>query len=101
MKTPVLRELRAVQRFEIELPVVLTSRSGNSSEAFEASTRDISTRGMFVTSSVAFSEGEILDFEIDLAWDELTPLVMVEGEGRVVRIERDAESSRLTGFAVE
>jgi hypothetical protein len=56
---------------------------------------------MFVMSNVAFFEGEILDFEIDLAWDETTPLVLVKGEGRIVRTERDSQSSRSIGFAVQ
>jgi PilZ domain len=100
MKTSVLRELRAVQRFEIELPVVLISRSGKDVRTSEALTRDISTRGMFVLSHSAFAEGEIVEFEIDLAWDEMTPLVLVKGDGRVVRIEKDSASQQ-SGFAVQ
>lgn len=53
---------------------------------------------MFVVADVEPSEGDVLEFEIDLGLDEETPLVVVRGEGRVVRIERLSLQS--TGFAV-
>ncbi len=99
MKSTVVRELRAVQRFRIELPVVLTASLDRSNQPFEAVTRDISTRGMFVISPIPVAEGQIVEFEIDLSWDHLTPLVLVQGEGRVVRTGCDPESSA-AGFAV-
>jgi hypothetical protein len=56
---------------------------------------------MFVLSKAPTVDGQIINFEIDLAWDDVTPLVLVKGEGRVVRIEHDSQSERATGFAVQ
>jgi hypothetical protein len=95
----VVRELRAVQRYKVNLPVCLTRRApGASRPPLNALTRDISTRGMFVVAETELAEGELLEFEIDMALDEATPLMVVQGEGRVVRTERN--SQRATGFAV-
>ena len=99
MKQTIVRELRAVPRFSVSLPVCLTSRAfGASQSSLNAYTRDISTRGMFVVASARPAEGDLLEFEIDLALDEASPLVLVHGEGRVVRTERPA--GQPAGFAV-
>jgi PilZ domain len=102
VKSSVIRELRAVQRFEVSLPVTLNWRSpGAADRPQRAFTRDISTRGMFVLAGGELAEGEVLEFEIDLALDDSTPLVLVEGEGRVVRVERPQPSAESAcGFAV-
>jgi hypothetical protein len=65
-------------------------------------TRDISTRGMFVIADAAPAAGALLEFEIDLALDEVTPLVVVHGEGRVVRTQRSSGlvPEHPAGFAV-
>ena len=99
MKNSIAHELRSVQRYSASLPVCLTWRGPNALHPpLNALTRDISTRGMFVIADAEPAEGELLEFEIDLALDEDTPLVVVRGEGRVVRIERS--SSQPYGFAV-
>lgn len=100
VKSTISRELRAVQRYSVSLPVCLTWKTPSAPHsAVNALTRDISTRGMFVVSSVEVAKGELLEFEIDLGLDEETPLVMVRGEGRVVRIERPLHQP--AGFAVQ
>jgi hypothetical protein len=99
VKDSVIRELRAVQRYSVSLPVCVTWRAPDRADRpLNGFTRDISTRGMFVVADVEPAEGELLEFEIDLALDEETPLVVVRGEGRVVRTERFAEQP--PGFAV-
>ena len=98
MKEPVIRELRAVQRFTVSLPVIINWRSGG--RPVRGFTRDISTRGMFVLADVGPGQGELVEFEIDLAMDELTPLVLVEGQGRVVRVESPAPEGQPLGLAV-
>ena len=99
MKDSTVRELRAVQRYSVSLPVSLTCRTGSApNSSLNGFTRDISTRGMFVVSDAEPAEGELFEFEIDLALDEETPLVLVQGEGRVVRTERPSEQP--AGFAV-
>ena len=101
MKHSVVRELRAVERFAVSLPVSLnwqaTGKQGRQERAF---TRDISTRGMFVFARTGPSKGRRLEFEIDLELDGYSPLMQVKGEGRVVRVERPAPESGLSGFAV-
>jgi PilZ domain len=95
----VVRELRAVQRYSVSLPVCVTWRApGAPHSSLNALTRDISTRGMFVVTDAEPPEGDLLEFEINLALDEATPLVVVRGEGRVVRTERLSEQP--AGFAV-
>jgi hypothetical protein len=98
VKSPIVRELRAVERFTISLPVHLNwPAAGRSVQGF---TRDISTRGMFVTADFGPAQGELLEFEIDLALDEFTPLMLVGGEGRVVRVEGPSPAAQSFGFAV-
>jgi hypothetical protein len=55
---------------------------------------------MFVLAPTGPHQGELLEFEIDMALDEFSPLMLVQGEGRVVRVERPAPASQFTGFAV-
>jgi hypothetical protein len=102
VKSSVVRELRAVERFAVSLPVVLTWRApGRPDGLVQGFTRDISTRGMFVLADSGPIPGELLKFEIDLALDESTPLVLVEGEGRVVRVEdQPPPAQHPSGFAV-
>lgn len=99
MRNSVVRELRAVQRYSVSLPVCVTWRAPGASPApLSGFTRDISTRGMFVVADAAPAPGEPLEFEIDMALDAETPLVVVHGEGRVVRAERTPDQP--AGFAV-
>lgn len=101
MKSPVVRELRAVQRFAVNLPVLISWRAvGRPMETAGGHTRDISTRGMFVVAPAGPRAGELLRFAVDMALDESSTLLRVQGEGRVVRVERPAQASRLAGFAV-
>ena len=101
MKSPVVRELRAVERFTVKLPVQLSWRAeGLPDRQVRGFTKDISTRGMFVLARTRPRQGELLDFAIEMALDEFSPLMLVEGEGLVVRVERPAPASRLAGFAV-
>ena len=96
-----MRELRAVQRFAVQLPVQMSWRAaGRPVETARGCTREISTRGMFVLAPTGPRQGELLEFEIDMALDEFSPLLRVQGEGRVVRVERPAPASHFTGFAV-
>ena len=102
MKKSIVRELRAVQRFAVNLPVVLTWRApGRPNRPTQGLTRDISTRGMFVLADSGPTPGELFEFEIDLALDDSTPLVLVQGEGRVVRVEdQPPPAEQPSGFAV-
>jgi hypothetical protein len=100
VKSSIVREMRSVPRYSVNLPVCVTWRPpGDAQPPLNAITRDISTRGMYVVADAAPAHGDLLEFEIDMALDEATPLVLVRGEGRVVRAERDAEQP--SGFAVE
>lgn len=99
MNKPEVRELRAVPRYNVQLPVSLTWREAEVPRPpLHTFTRDISTRGMFVFSDLQLETGSVLEFEIDMAWDEQTPVVVVRGEGRVVRTERPLHGPG--GFAV-
>jgi hypothetical protein len=99
VKPSLVRELRSVQRYSVHLPVCVNWRLPQRSDhPLHSYTRDISTRGMFVVADYEPALGELLSFEIDLALDEQTPLVLVRGEGFVVRNE--CSPSREPGFAV-
>ena len=99
VKKPVVRELRAVPRYNVQLPVSVTWPNAVAPRPpVHAFTRDISTRGMFVFSDFQPETGSVLEFEIDMAWDEQTPLVVVRGAGRVVRSEEPPHGPG--GFAV-
>jgi hypothetical protein len=99
VKKPVVRELRAVPRYNVQLPVSVTWPDAQATRPPEHTfTRDISTRGMFVFSDLQPEAGSVLEFEIDMAWDEQTPLVVVRGAGRVVRTEEPSHGPG--GFGV-
>ena len=101
MKKAVVRELRAVQRFAVTLPVRLSWQSaGQPGRQVQGLTRDISTRGMLVLARTGPRQGDLLEFEIEMALDDSSPQMLVHGEGRVLRIERPAIDSWFTGFAV-
>jgi hypothetical protein len=102
VKTSVVRELRAVQRFAVSLPVEMSWQSaGRPARQVQGFTRDISTRGMLVLARGGPRQGELLKFEIEMALDDSSPRMLVQGEGRVVRVERPAIDSWITGFAVQ
>jgi hypothetical protein len=101
VKNSIVRELRAVERFEVSLPVHLSWRVvGRTDQQVQGSTKNISTRGMFVLAPLGPRPGQLLEFEIDMAVDEASPLVLVQGEGEVVRVDPSTKASPLTGFAV-
>jgi hypothetical protein len=99
MKKLTVRELRAVPRYNVQLPVSVTWPDAEAPRPpVHTFTRDISTRGMFVFSDLQPEAGAVLEFEIDMAWDEQTPVVVVRGAGRVVRNEEPSHGPG--GFAV-
>jgi PilZ domain len=98
MNKPEVRELRAVPRYNVQLPVNVTWPEADAPHPpLQTFTRDISTRGMFVFSDAQPEAGSVLEFKIDMA-DEQTPVVGVRGAGRVVRTERPLHGP--SGFAV-
>jgi hypothetical protein len=103
VKKSAVRELRAVQRYSVRLPVCVSWRAAGFPQGpLNCFTRDISTRGMFVVADAEPVAGALIEFEIDLALDEATPLVVVHGEGRVVRTQRSSDlvPEHPAGFAV-
>ena len=99
MKKSLVRELRAFERFQLRLPVNLSWQvRSNQNQQGQGLTRNICTRGMFVLAPTGAPEGSPLRFEINLALDEISPAIRVEGRGRVFRVKRPAPRSRITGF---
>jgi hypothetical protein len=98
VKESVVRELRAVQRYGVRLPVRVTCRTpGAPDSCLNGFTRDVSTRGMFIIADAGAPDSDVVEFELDLAFDEITPLI-VQGKGRVVRTEHTP--GQRAGFAV-
>lgn len=101
MTSDVLRELRAAERFQLRLPVNFSwPLRGQQTQTGEGLTRDISSRGLFVSARNGPRIGASLRFEFNLAPDDLSSAVQVEGKGQVVRVEHGPLKQRITGFAV-
>jgi PilZ domain len=66
----------------------------------EALTRDISSRGMFVFTRANLRLGMRLRFKINVVPDVPLQVLRVFGEGQVVRVERSAPKTGMTGFPV-
>jgi len=101
MTSDELRELRAAERFQLRLPVNFSwPLRGQQTQTGEGLTRDISSRGLFVSAQNGPRIGANLRFEFNLTPDDVSSAVQVEGKGRVVRVEHGLLKHRITGFAV-
>jgi hypothetical protein len=101
MTSDALRELRAAERFQLRLPVNFSwPLRGQKTQTSEGLTRDISSRGLFVSARNGPRIGASLRFEFNLTPDDASSAVQVEGKGRVVRVEHGALKHRITGFAI-
>ena len=82
-------ERRKHQRFQIALRVELSEGMGT--------TRDLSVCGMFFETDRSFVVGEIIEFTLVLEYLDPCQPVRLQGQGRVVRVERH---NHLVGVAV-
>jgi len=93
------KEKRATRRFPLRLPVSV--RYGESTEAREAQTRDVSARGICFYVDAAIQAGSTIDFTLTLPPEiTLTESIKVRCKGRVVRVEAGGSGGKLAVAAV-
>ena len=77
---------RTIQRFDMKLPVTVKSADG---EAIEATTRDVSARGVFIQIDADLAPDSPLEFTLTLPPEiTMTCSVRVHCTGRVLRTVR-------------
>lgn len=88
-----MTERRLARRYDLALPVVV-HLAVNKEAPHNGQTRDISTRGVYFKLQKELSPGTELDFTLTLP-AEITQgtEVFVRAHGRVVRVDRDRDSS--------
>ena len=98
-----MTERRTARRYDLSLPVSIRLPIDRDSAPHSGKTRDISTRGVYLTIDSDISQGTELDLTMTLP-AEVTggTEVFIRAVGRVVRIEKGsgAESPRLGVAAV-
>ena len=82
-------EQRTIQRFDMKLPVTVRSADG---EAIEATTRDVSARGVFIQMDADMAPDSPLEFTLTLPPEiTMTCSVRVHCTGRVLRTVRQQD----------
>lgn len=92
-------ELRKSRRYQLHAPATfLWERPDGLLQKGNGAIRDISDRGVFVSAEIVPPPGAHLDVDVYLPSLEAGGgAVQLHGEGTVVRVEREAESTK--GFA--
>lgn len=89
---------RRSRRFDMRAPAIWRSKDAQASHETGGFTRDVSSGGVFILSSVPPAEGTPIDLEVLLPPLETSSQELkLQCEGVVVRVEREAAP---TGFAV-
>ncbi|HYL13098.1 MAG TPA: PilZ domain-containing protein [Terriglobales bacterium] len=95
---PIQHERRGAQRFEFHLPVSI--RLADSDHEEPGCTQDLSARGAFFFTDFAVSEGANIELTLIMPSEiTLTEKMRVRCRGRVLRIVRPAQGTRI-GVAV-
>jgi hypothetical protein len=98
-----MTERRTARRYDLSLPVSIRFPIDRDSSPHTGKTRDISTRGVYLTIDSDISQGTELDLTMTLP-AEVTggTEVFIRAVGRVVRVEKgsDTENPRLGVAAV-
>lgn len=94
-------ELRKGKRFNLAAPAFFCwERSDGTLQDNQGTTRDISSRGVFVICSSSPPLGAHVELEVYLpARNGMPRAVQLHGEGEVLRVDRDGD--RAKGFAAE
>jgi len=78
---------RSIRRFNMKLPVTVQSEG----EAYEATTRDVSARGVFIQMDADLAPDSPLEFTLTLPPEiTMTRSVRVHCTGRVLRVVRES-----------
>ena len=85
---------RSAHRYLLSLPV--TARVAQRTEPLAGMTRNISVRGVYFTTDLKLTPGSFLDLSLTLPaeYTEGTE-VFIRTQGRVVRVEREADTGRI------
>lgn len=87
MEDVAAREKRAIRRFALELPVVVTAGSGEPLQA-TAKTRDVSSHGICFYCDSAMERDSVIEFRLTLPKEiTMTEPLSVLCRGRVVRVD--------------
>ncbi len=95
-------EKRGARRFALRVPVSVDRNSTNGAAQTEpAQLRDVSARGICFYLDSAITQGAHIGFTLTLPPEiTLTESIRVQCQGRVVRVEDDAPSGKVTVAAV-
>ncbi len=87
-------EKRVHRRFDLALPMLVRVRTQTAPQLLEASTKDISARGLYFSFHGDFELGSELECEVTLP-PELCQgkSIQVKCKGRIVRVERGEDES--------
>jgi hypothetical protein len=94
-------EKRAIQRFSLQLPVTVTTTSGEEVQA-SAQTKDVSSHGIcFVCDSAMDADSEI-EFTVTLPAEvTMTEPISVRCHGKVVRVDGESGGAFEVAAAIE
>ncbi|HUS18736.1 MAG TPA: PilZ domain-containing protein, partial [Terriglobales bacterium] len=92
--SPTSANQRNTRRFALNLP--LTVRTSESADATLASTRDVSSRGVFFYVDADVAEGSPIEFTLTLPPEiTLTECIKVHCTGKVVRVHSSDKNSKV------
>lgn len=85
---------RSAHRYLLSLPV--TARVAQRTEPLAGMTRNLSVRGVYFTTDLKLTPGSFLDLSLTLPaeYTEGTE-VFIRTQGRIVRVEREADAERI------
>lgn len=94
-----MAESRTGKRFPLELPIRI--HEAESAEELEAVTGNVSSAGVYVRANAAWEIGSKVDFEITLPAEATAADhdVRIRCQGRVVRVDKQAEDNESCGVA--
>jgi len=94
-------EKRAIRRFALQLPVMLTAASGEELAA-KAHTKDVSSHGVCFCCDSALEVDSEIDFTVTLPAEvTMTEPISVRCHGKVVRVDGDSGGSFQVAAAIE
>lgn len=93
-------EKRGMRRFTLQLPVIVTAKSGERVEA-TAESRDVSSHGICFYCDAALEPESEIEFTLTLPTEvTMTEPLQVRCSGRVVRVENSSGGSKFAVAAV-
>lgn len=95
-------DLRRYRRYNLRFPVHLRFRSGCCVREIDVFSKNISMGGLFLESTYPVPYGTQVQFTLILSGEPIKRSIVLEGEGQVVRLQKDDLTNRFgIAFACE